>query len=509
MKRLTALATLLLACGGTPPAPPEAPAKAPAAEPAPAPIPVVRLESDALIAEIRLVFRAGSAYDPTGKEGLGELMATAIAEGGTESLTYPQLLDALHPWAASIGAQVDKEQLTFYARCHQDHLEAFYPIFRDVLLKPRLGADDFERVKKQALTTLTQEIRTTNDEELSKLVLEAAIFDGHPYAHPVVGTEAGLTAIGLDDVKAHRAAVLTRARLTIGVAGAAHKVLDRLQADLAALPAGQAVAKLPPPKPNARRLVVVEQPTAKSTAISIGHALPVRRGDADFPALALMASHFGEHRQFQGVLFQSIREQRGMNYGDYAYVEAFLQEGWGRFPRTNVARSNQHFSVWIRPVPSEDRHFALRIAMWNLRKLLADGIPAAAFEETRGFLDGYLYLHQQTEMRRLGYALDDRFYGLARPYGEWVRAGFAALDADKLNAAVKKHIHPDDVTVVVVTADAQAFVDAVLAEQESPKSYASPKPEKVTKEDAEIAKLKLGFTKEGVTVLNAAELFAK
>ena len=507
--RMTAPLLLLVGCGGAPEPAPETAAPSDTSAPTAPPIPMVNLGSESPIAEIRLVFQAGSAYDPAGKAGLGWLTAHTMASGGTEALTYPQLLETLHPWAASVGVQIDREQLVFYARCHKDHLEAFYPVLRDVLLRPRLAQADFERLQQKALTTLTREVRNADDEALSKLVLESVLFAGHPYAHPSLGTEAGLKSATLADVKAHRAAVLTRARLTIGVAGAGAGLVDRLQADLLALPAGSRAPALGKPAKDEYRLVVVEQPTAQSTAIALGHTLPVRRGDADFPALALTASYFGEHRQFHGVLFQSIREARGMNYGDYAYVEAFRQEGWGRMPLTNVARSLQHFLVWIRPVPSEDRHFALRIAAWNLHNLVRSGVSEEAFTKTRDFLGGYLYLQAQTDMRRLGYALDDRYYGLEGGFADGLRTAWKTLDAAKVSAAVKRHIHPEAVTVVVITADARGFADAVLAEAPSPKKYASPKPEAVTKEDAEIAALKLGFTKDQVTVIQAASLFAR
>ena len=472
-------------------------------------IPVTSVPSDSPIAEIRLVFQSGSAYDPPGKAGLGQLTAQLMAQGGTEKLAYSQLLAKLHPWSATIGVQAGREQVVFYARCHRDHLEAFYPIFRDVLLRPRLADDDFARLRDKALNRLTQEVRNANDEELSKLVLESVLYGGHPYAHPPLGTEAGIKAITLADVKAHRTAILTRARLRIGVAGAATGLLDRLQTDLAGLPEGAAPKPLVAPKADTRRLVVVEQPTAKSAAIALGHTLSTKRGHPDFPALALTASYFGEHRQFHGVLFQSIREARGMNYGDYAYVEPFIQEGWGRQPRTNTARNHQHFLMWIRPVPTEDRHFATRIALWNLAGLLDTGLTQKAFEATRKFLGGYLYLQAQTDMRRLGYALDDRFYGLRTAYAKGLRLMWAEMDAAKVNEAVRKHIRPADVTVVVITADAKGFVDAVLAEAPSPKKYASPKPEAVLKEDAVISTFPLGFTKDQVTILQASALFAR
>ena len=58
----------------------------------------------------------------------------------------------------------------------------------------------------------------------------------------------------------------------------------------------------------------------------------------------------GEHRASQGRLFQRLREVRGLNYGNYAYIEAFPQGMYQFFPDPNLGRRAQIFEVWIRPV---------------------------------------------------------------------------------------------------------------------------------------------------------------
>lgn len=511
----------LVGCGGGQQAAPETQrAAAPAAAQGPA---LVHRPSDSPIVEFRLVFDAGSIYDPPGKEGLGALTARLVAEGGVAAgpdgqgeLTYDALLKRLHPWAARISVQADKSQVVFVGRCHVDHLSQFSTLLTDVVTRPRLGAEDFERLKAQALQQLVKQVRTANDEELSKLVLEQALFEVEApgYAHPTLGTEAGLKAITLDDVKAFRAQWLTAPRLTVGLAGGIDAVKaqgfastlgERLPKAATASQVDRPAAKHPKPI----RMVVVDQPGAGAAAVSIGHRLPLTRAHEDFPALALMASYFGEHRQFHGVLFQRMREARGMNYGDYAYVEAFRQEGWGRFPLTNVARKAQHFSLWIRPIPVKDAHFAVRIALWHLKKMLDGGIPPEELEATRGFLGGYEYLKQQTNMRRLGYAIDDTFYGLREPHADRLRASWGKLDAAAVDAAVRKHIKPSELVVVVITPDAEAFADAVAAEKASPKEYSSPKPDEVLAEDKLISVFPLGIPRDQIKVVKSSELFAE
>ena len=60
---------------------------------------------------------------------------------------------------------------------------------------------------------------------------------------------------------------------------------------------------------------------------------------------------------------------RGLNYGDYAYIEAFPRGMFQFFPEPNIARRAQVFEIWIRPVVPENAHMALRIALYELDKL--------------------------------------------------------------------------------------------------------------------------------------------
>ncbi|MFN3201127.1 MAG: M16 family metallopeptidase [Bradymonadia bacterium] len=521
---LLAALSPLAGCGG---AQTETPVETPAPTPPPPPAydgpPLVHQQSESPIVEFRLVFDAGSIYDPPGKEGLSNLTAALVAEGGIAAaadgsgeLTYDALLKRLHPWAAQLGVQVDKSQVVFVGRCHTDHLEAFSDLLMQVMTRPRLGAEDFERLKQQALQRLVKQVRTANDEELSKLVLEQVLFEvaAPAYAHPALGTEAGLNAITLDDVKAHRSQWLSAPRLTVGLAGGIDEAKAQAFAKGLATGLGEpakplTVTREAPTQTRPVKMVIVEQPDAQAAAISIGHRLPLNRAHDDFPALALMASYFGEHRQFHGVLFQRMREARGMNYGDYAYVEAFRQEGWGRFPLTNTARNQQHFSLWIRPVPVVDAHFATRIALWHLKKMLKEGIPEKDFEATRGFLSGYEYLKQQTNMRRLGYALDDRFYGLDTPHADRMRDMWASMSAADVNAAVNRHINPKDLVIVIVTKDAKALAQKMAANTASPKEYTSPKPEEVLAEDKIIEAFPLDLPRNQIRIIKSSELFAK
>src|SRR4051812_20809223 len=58
----------------------------------------LKLPKSDLIA-IKIMFRNGSISDPSGKEGLTEITANTIADGGTKDLTSTQIKDLIYPWA--------------------------------------------------------------------------------------------------------------------------------------------------------------------------------------------------------------------------------------------------------------------------------------------------------------------------------------------------------------------------------------------------------------------------
>ena len=89
-------------------------------------------------------------------------------------------------------------------------------------------------------------------------------------------------------------------------------------------------------RPSGLEVEILEKDT-RATAISFGFPIAVNRAHPDFAALSVARAWLGEHRMPAGQLFQRIREVRGINYGDYAYIEAFPRGMFQFFPDPNLA----------------------------------------------------------------------------------------------------------------------------------------------------------------------------
>ncbi len=458
----------------------------------------------------KIWFKVGSQNDPVGKEGLAALTAAMLTEGATKLNSYDKILEKLYPMAAGYGASVDKEMTVINGRVHKDNLEEYYKLFVEAILQPAFEESDFQRLKSNTINYLEKTLRYSNDEAFGKETLYQFIFEGTPYGHPEEGLIESVKSITLDDLKEFYATYYTKDNVVIGIGGGYEKdLVKKLKSDLAQLPAGKPVpvAEIAPPAFSGIHVRLVEKNTV-STAISIGFPIDVLRGDKDFYALWIANSWFGEHRNSSSHLYQVIREARGMNYGDYSYIECF-PNGWARqFPPTNVGRKQQIFEIWIRPVKNAEAHFALRAALRELKKLVDNGMTEENFELTKKFLKKYYLHYAPTTSMRLGYKIDDEFYGIDNHLKKLPEM-LDKLTLEDVNRAIKKHLQYKNLKIAMITQNAEDLKTALVENKPSPKKYATPKPEEVLQEDKEIAVFPLDIKEENVQIFKADEMFVK
>lgn len=461
----------------------------------------ITLPGNAPVVSIRLVFTTGAVADPPDKPGLANLTAAMLASGGTRELSYKQILDELFPMASNVSGRVDQEMTAFSGSTHVDNLDAYYALVRSMLLDPGWREDDFKRLKDQAINNLRVALRGNNDEELGKEELYLLLYRGTPYGHYSAGSVSGLERITLDDVKQFYKQNYTQSNLIIGLAGGyPAQFLDRVKKDFSALPAQAAATNVVvnPPAIEHTRLQIIQKNT-RSVAYSLGFPLDVKRGDPDYPALLVAQSYLGQHR-VGGRLFDRIREVRGINYGDYAYIEYFPRGMFVMEPEPNIARRSQIFQIWIRPAEPPQAAFTLRLAVYELNRLVKDGLNDDEFERSRQFLSKYVNVLTKTKRAELGYAIDSAFYGIP-DYNSYIRAALAKLTREQVNAAIRKHLRSDRLQIVAVARDAEELKKQVLGAGPSPIPYSTPKPAAILEEDKLVESFDIGLREQDVQIV--------
>ena len=465
--------------------------------------------NDSPLIDVNFLFYTGAAADPVGKKGVAALMARMLTQGGSQTRSYKEIQQGLYPLAGQFSSQLDKEMMSFTGRVHKDNADQWYQLISDQLLNPGWREDDFKRLKKELIDGIKSGLKASNDEELGKEVLYSELYQGHAYENFNSGDLSDLAALTIEDVKAFYATQLTQAKLHLGLTGAMPSDLKaQLIKDLTALPPGDekrlTIAKAPVLKGH--HATIVEK-SAQSTAVSFGFPIDTIRNNEDWAALWLVRSYFGEHRSSNSYLYQQIRQARGMNYGDYAYIEYFPRGMFQTKPDANLGRSSQIFQVWLRPLRSNnDAHFATRAALYELDKLIANGMSEKDFQATRNYLTNYAPQLVASQDQQLGYALDSEFYQ-TEEFVKYVRSQFAKLSLADVNRVIKENLQTDDIHYVFISADGEDMKKRLLSEQISPLKYNSEKPAELLATDKIIESYQLKLPAKNVEMIAVDAVF--
>jgi zinc protease len=462
------------------------------------------------LVDVSILVHSGAAMDPPGKKGLAALTAAMITDGGSEALTIQEINSAMYPIAAGFNAQIDKEMTRLSGQVHRDNLSTWYQLVSGQLLTPGWREQDFTRVRTQLINSVRTSLVGNNDEELGKEMLYSRIYGpDHPYGSLNEGHSDDLAALTLADVQRFYRQHYTVRNITLGLAGGYPDSFPaRISGDLQVLPEGvRQSVRLPAPASLAANKAVIVKKETPAVAVSFGFPIDLKRGDEDWVALWLVRSWLGEHRNSSGQLYGRIRETRGMNYGDYAYIEYFPRGMFLSQPDTNLGRQQQIFQVWLRPLRNNnDAQFATRTALFELNKLIENGMSEQDFANSRSYLAKYVSLLTDGQSRRLGYALDSRYYGMDN-FTDYVRSELDNLTLADVNRVIRENLRTDNLQYVFVSRDAEALRTRLVTGQTSSMTYDAAQPDEVLAEDRMIEALPVIFDDKDVTVIDAGAVF--
>ncbi|HUF76033.1 MAG TPA: pitrilysin family protein [Longimicrobiales bacterium] len=267
---------------------------------------VVHLEARSReVAAVRLYLLGGTRQLTPETAGV-ERLILAASERGTggfpgDSLRFAQARTGGR-FFTSVGPDWSVIGFTGLAQ----ELESSWAILVDRVARPELEPAQVEIVRNQALTFVRA--GADDPDAMVRRVAERIAYENHPYAVDPLGTEASLTALTLEDLKAYHSGQFMRSRMLLSIVGPADRpTVERLVREgLGALPLGSYVWS-PPPLWSQNEARVTVEPRSLPTNYIRGYFAGPAATDPGYPAFQVAVTILS------GYVSSEIRE-RGLSY---------------------------------------------------------------------------------------------------------------------------------------------------------------------------------------------------
>ncbi len=348
---------------------------------------------------------------------------------GTERRTGAQLAEEIDAVGGELNAFTAKEHTCFYAHVLDRDLPLAVDLLADVVMAATMAPADVELERRVVLEEIA--MRDDDPEDLVGEAFDAALFDGHQLALPVLGPEESIRALRRDALHGFWRRHYRPSRMVVAAAGnlehgRAVELVD------AAFPA-DAAAPVPPARSNGRLsggTSVALQPSDIEQAHTLIGMPTAGRNDPRRHVLGALNTALGGGTSSR--LFQRIRERRGLAYAVYSATAGYT--GIGSLA-VYTACSPEHLDEVV------------QLVFEVLDGLASSGLTAAELARVKGSMRGGLILGLEdpgSRMHRLGRAeLDDRQRSVADSLasidavtGEQVAELAAELFRQPLTAAV-------------------------------------------------------------------------
>jgi zinc protease len=280
------------------------------------------------LAQINLIVRSGSAADPIGKFGVGNLAAAMLDEGaGTRSAL--ELADALEFLGANLSTTSSFDYSAVRMSVPVSKLADALPLMADVSLRPTFPEAELDRLRKERLTGLLQ--ARDNPAALIGIAFPRVVYGPtHRYGTSANGLPPAIEAMTVADLRTFYAAHYRPDNATLLVVGdvTPSAILPQLEKAFGGWKAaGMAplVAEVPnAPQLKSRQIFIVDKPEAAQSQIRIGW-VGVPRSTPDYAALQVLNIILGG--SFTSRLNDNLRERNGYSYGASSIFDTRLSAG--------------------------------------------------------------------------------------------------------------------------------------------------------------------------------------
>ena len=392
---------------------------------------------------LSLSFRAGTYYDPPGKEGLSAMVGELLTKG-TPTRDAEQLAAEIEGVGGTISASSGDDFLTISTDGLSDHADLAFALLGDVARRATFPDQELELARTRFLSALAVEL--SRAENVATRAFQREVYGRNPYGRNT--SVESLKAITRTDVVNFAGRRIRPGGALLVVAGditlpKAQELATRAFGTWSGAAAAAPAAPAPPTK-RSTDILLVNRPGSVQANIVIGNTTFLPTDTGYYPAR--IATHvLGGGSDSR--LFTILREQKSWTYGSYAALRRY--RGLGYWSATFEGRTEVTDSALVELLHQIDR-------------VRTELIPDSELTAAKGFLVGSFPLTIETPRQIAQVVTSARLLGLGSDYLQRYRDRLAAVGATRARAAAQRTYRRTALTIVVV-GDAKALYDKLKA----------------------------------------------
>ena len=389
---------------------------------------------------MRLLVRAGAAYDPPGKSGVAALAAQLLSQG-TSTRSAQEIAGAIDSIGGLLDTGAGSDLTSANVAVMKDSFPLGMDLLADVVRRPAFAPEEIDRRRAQALSTL--QVNLDDPDFIAGAVFNRLVYGSHPYAQPDTGMPESIARITRDDIREFHGKYFAPNNSILAIVGdveaaEAMAAAERVFGDWPMQPV-QAPRFPPPPKP-ARRVVVIDKPDSVQTAVRVGQ-LGVPRKTPDYMAINEALRILGG--EGSNRLYRVLRSDRSLTYSASADLNTMLMAG--DFVAQTDTRSDATPEV-------------VKLIVEQFWRLLRDRVNDGELAGAQAYMTGSFPLSIETPGAIARQVVNVVFYDLSLDELRTYRQRANGVTPDDVQRVARNYLDPDRLSIVMV-GNAAAFKD--------------------------------------------------
>lgn len=304
---------------------------------------------------------------------------------GTKSRSAKEIAEAVDAVGGQLNAFTAKEYTCYYIKVIDQHIPLAMDILSDLVLHPQFAPEDLEKERQVVLEEIYM-YEDAPDEMVHDLYMEN-VWPDHTLGRNILGTADTIRCMNMEMIRRYYDNYYRPTNMVIASAGnIKHEQLVSLAEKSLSQITGSA-SKTPLHVPQFNNTVFVKQRDTEQMHICLGvRGLPLH--DEQAYTLNVLNAILGGG--LSSRLFQSIREERGLAYSVYSYLNSYQDAGL--------------FTIYAGTRPGNAKH-VVSLVQSEMKEITERGITPAELERAKEYIIGNLLLgleNTSSRMMRLG-----------------------------------------------------------------------------------------------------------